>query len=160
MYRQIHTLVQNKTGQNRQGQGPKEIWVQKKNWAPKKCGYRVSLNTVSTFVFFYFSASYRHRNSILDIFQQAILCRLWKYPIFYYSGKFGPRYWQNTTGRSFQKLTVLVYSMKQFSTHELSWVLMSSYKFYRLLCSKLILSLFFFLTLKETEKYVHAMAFK
>ena len=81
------------------------------------------------FCFLNFSASYSHRNSILGIFQQAIMCRFWKYPIFYYSVKFGPRYWQNTAGRSFQKLTFFVYySMKQFSIHELSWVLMSSHK--------------------------------
>ena len=80
------------------------------------------------FCFLNFSASYRRRNSILDIFQQPILCRFWKYPIFYYSVKFGLRYWQNTAGRSFQKLIFFVYySMKQFSIHELSWVLMSAH---------------------------------
>ena len=70
------------------------------------------------FCFLNFSTFYKRRNSILDIFQQPIFCRFWKYPIFYYSVKFGPRYWQNTAGRSFQKLTFFVYySMKQFSIH-------------------------------------------
>ena len=81
------------------------------------------------FCFLNFSASYKQRNSIFDNFQQPISWRFWKYPILYYSVKLGPRYWQNTTGRSFQKLTFFVYySMKQFSIHELSWVLMSSHK--------------------------------
>ena len=80
------------------------------------------------FCFLNFSVSYWRRNTILDIFQQPISCRFWKYPILYYSVKYGPRYWQNTTGRSFQKLTFFVfYSMKQFSIHELSWVPMSTH---------------------------------
>ena len=53
------------------------------------------------FSFLNFSTSKTPRNSILNIFQQPISCRFWKYPIFYFSVKYGPRYWQNTTGRTF-----------------------------------------------------------
>ena len=91
--------------------------------------YRVSHNTVYTFVFWISRLPVGVEIPSWNIFQLPISCRFWKYPFFYYSVKFGPRYWQNTTGRSFQKLTFFVYySMKQFSIHELSWVLMSSHK--------------------------------
>ena len=88
------------------------------------------------FCFSNFSASYGSRNSILDIFQQPFLCRFWKYPIFYYLVKSGPRYCKNTAGCSFLKLTFFIDYLNQvfehswmcISVHEHWWALISTQK--------------------------------
>ena len=61
------------------------------------------------FCFVKFLASEAPRSSILEIFQQPFPCRFQKYPISYYLVKPGTRYGQNTTGRSFQKLTFFLF---------------------------------------------------
>ena len=81
------------------------------------------------FCFFNFSASYRHRNSILDIFKTAYFVYIWKISIFLLFGEIWTKILAKYYRRIISRVNFFVYySMKQFSIHELSWVLMSSHK--------------------------------